>query len=315
MHFVRLVRPVNLIIIALTMYGLGWFYHDINPDFGVVSLPFLMLTVSTVMIAAAGNIINDYFDIRADRVNKPDRLIIGVHIKKRVAIVTHWGINLIAFSIAIYLSYTLQSFWYVFIHLFSINFLWFYSVYFKRRFAIGNIVIAALTALVPILVGIYFFQTMQFLPETTNELEQLSRSFNQDLIFVVSIALSSFAFILNLAREMVKDIEDVEGDKLLKAKTLPITIGSRGTKWIAAFLLLSTIVMAAVGWWYFDYLDVKVMIPLFASGILILVSFILLLYAQEIKAYKRVNLFIKLSMTAGLLAPVFWKIIEINVGN
>ena len=101
-HFIRLTRPVNLVIIAITMYGLGWYFEGLAnvQAFGIQSFDFFLLVLSTTMIAAAGNIINDYFDVRADRVNKPERLIIGVTIKRRVAIVSHWGINFLAFSIA-----------------------------------------------------------------------------------------------------------------------------------------------------------------------------------------------------------------------
>ena len=129
MHFLKLIRPLNLIIIAITMYGIGWYFEGIygrHHEFNIFSLSFHLLVFSTIMIAAAGNIINDYFDVRADRINKPDRLIIGKYVKRRYAIVSHWGINLIAFIIAIYLSWVLETFWYVFIHLLAINILWYY---------------------------------------------------------------------------------------------------------------------------------------------------------------------------------------------
>ena len=120
-------------------------------------IDFFLMVFSTILIGAAGNMINDYFDIKADRVNKPEQLIITKHIKKRVAILYHWLFNAIAFSIAIYLSLRNNSFWYVFIHLISINALWFYSLYFKRKIFIGNLIVALLTALVPILCGIHFY--------------------------------------------------------------------------------------------------------------------------------------------------------------
>ena len=92
MHFIRLIRPLNIIIVAVTMYGLGWYFESIygySSEFGITSITFNLLVLSTLMIAAAGNIINDYFDIKADRINKPERLIIGKYVKRRVAIVSH----------------------------------------------------------------------------------------------------------------------------------------------------------------------------------------------------------------------------------
>ena len=85
-HFIRLTRPLNLLIAGLTMYGLGWYVESQYSNgtiHGVRSLSFFLLVFSTILIAAAGNVINDYFDVRADRINKPEKLIIGVHIKRR----------------------------------------------------------------------------------------------------------------------------------------------------------------------------------------------------------------------------------------
>ena len=110
------------------MYGFGWFLEDFSIclNCSILSLEFNLIVLSTILIAAAGNIINDYFDVKADRINKPERLIIGKYIKRRVAILTHWILNLIAFIIAIYLSWYLNTFFYLFIHLLSINCLWYY---------------------------------------------------------------------------------------------------------------------------------------------------------------------------------------------
>ena len=141
MHFIKLVRPLNLVIITVTMYGIAWYFegvYNIEAGLGIKSITFFLLVLSTVMIAAAGNIINDYFDIKADLINKPDRVVIGKYVKRRVAIVSHWGINFLAFAIAVYLSWRLQTYWYLFIHLLTINLLWYYSLRLKREFFIGN---------------------------------------------------------------------------------------------------------------------------------------------------------------------------------
>jgi 4-hydroxybenzoate polyprenyltransferase len=99
----------------------------------LVSILFLFLVLSTLLIAAGGNIINDYFDVKADKVNKPERLIVGILIEKRQAILLHWILNGIAFVIAIAVSIYVKSSSIVLIHLVSINLLWFYSAYFKKK--------------------------------------------------------------------------------------------------------------------------------------------------------------------------------------
>ena len=91
-HFIRLIRPINLLIIMITMIGCAYYIHTTNYFQFVRFEPinFTLLIFSTVLIAAAGNIINDYFDIKADKINKPERVVIGKHIKKRWAIALHW---------------------------------------------------------------------------------------------------------------------------------------------------------------------------------------------------------------------------------
>lgn len=317
-HFIRLTRPLNLIIIALTMYGLGWYFNgavEYSENTGVRSGYFFLLVFSTVLIAAAGNIINDYFDVRADRINKPDRLIIGKFVKRRVAIVTHWGLNVIAFSIAIFLSWKLETFWYMFIHLLSINILWYYSSYFKRKLIIGNILIAGLTAMVPLLVGLYFFQSHKLLESNIqNHFIYPFEQFNDDTFIVwLSFALAGFAFLLNFAREIVKDMEDVEGDKLLRAKTVPIVMGFKKSKTIISIVLFSSFLAIMLLWIQIYKMESIVFVPIGISSILVLIAFILLINANDKTKFKTVNSCIKLAMISGLLSPVYWKLLIIYV--
>lgn len=309
--FLRLTRPVNLIIIAITMYGLGWYFDETVGDtyWGIGSFHFFLLVISTVMIAAAGNIINDYFDVRADRINKPDRLIIGKTVKRRVAIVSHWGLNFFAFAIAAYISWRLETFWYVFIHLISINVLWSYSSYFKRKFLLGNVLIAALTAMVPILVGFYYYQQLQLHPELISSARIYPFVDLQENTFVVflSVAIACFAFVLNFSREIVKDMEDVEGDLQLKAKTIPIVLGIRTAKTIATLTLLTGILMIGLLSLLFPRIEISALAPVYFSGFLMLVAAISLWWNNHIKTFKWVNFWIKIAMIFGLLSPMYWK--------
>ncbi len=313
MHFIRLIRPVNLIIVTLTMYGIGWYFDSIygaTDEHSLFSGTYFLLVVSTVMIAAAGNIINDYFDVRADRINKPERLIIGVHVKRRVAIVTHWGLNFVAFSIAVYLSWTLETFWYLFIHLLTINLLWFYSMYLKRKFLTGNIVIAALTGLVTILVGFYFHQLYNLKSQTIAEtLFPFDQYKGSNYILWLAFGLATFAFLLNLAREIVKDMEDVEGDKKLKAQTLPIVLGYRKTKWVAAFVLCGSVVSTMIVWFFFNEISFISMLPIILAALTVLMSFLILFKATEKRHFRSINHLIKLSMVFGLISPIYWTIL------
>jgi 4-hydroxybenzoate polyprenyltransferase len=238
-YFLRLIRPINLIIIALTMYGVHYYIISVFGRYQKINshpVDFFLLVFSTILIAAGGNIINDYFDVKADRINKPEKLIISKHIKRRWAIVTHWSFNGAAFLIAIYLSIAYQTLWLVFIHLLSINSLWFYSMLFKRKVMIGNLLIALLTALVPVLVVIFFKVSNWHNPEFS-PFDPTTWSTEIDYTFVYVLAF--FAFIQNLAREIIKDIQDMKGDELIYVKSLPMVVGiQKSFLYIKVLLLL-----------------------------------------------------------------------------
>ncbi|GAB5418673.1 MAG: geranylgeranylglycerol-phosphate geranylgeranyltransferase [Crocinitomicaceae bacterium] len=311
-HFLRLTRPLNIVIIALTMYGLGWFFDGFlgDPSFGIQSFEFFLLVFSTTLIGAAGNIINDYFDVRADRINRPERLIIGKFVKRRIAIVTHVFINLIAFGIAVYLSVVEDTFGFVFIHLMSINMLWFYSMYFKRKFFIGNVMIAGLTAMVPLLVGYYYLHQIETHPDIANNFNDaliaLSAYF---MVLVISLALAGFAFIINLGREIIKDMEDIPGDQVLKARTIPIVLGISSSRWIVAIILSFAALLTLLIIWLFPAVDVIGYLSIYAAGAFVVIAIITIFLGDTKKHYKLANSWLKLAMIAGLMTPVIWRLL------
>lgn len=312
MHFLRLIRPVNLLIIGATMYCLGWYFDLINSatkDSLIFSFEFFLLVISTVIIAAAGNIINDYFDVRADRINRPHRIVVSRHIKRRWAIVLHWLMNFIAFAIAIYLSYVNKTFWYVFIHLLSINLLWFYSMQLKRTIVVGNVVIALLTSLVPVLVGIFYNQHLnETLQGSLYPFELIN---NEHYYLYFSIGIGLFAFVLNWTREIVKDIEDMEGDKVIKARTIPIVLGVRRAKQLALLFLIITVLLSLFLIWGYQggyIVDFMSFSPLLISALIIVFTFIKLITSQSKRDFRLVNTLIKLTMIIGLLLPLYWSI-------
>lgn len=311
MHFLKLIRPVNLAIIALTMYGIRFYilsenhFQKLNDD----PIDFFLLVFSTVLIAAAGNIINDYFDVKADRINKPEKLIITKHIKRRWAIVTHWTFNGIAFGIAVYMSIRYSSLSFVFIHLISINTLWFYSMLFKRKALIGNLLIAGLTALVPLLTMVYF--------EVGNPSDAIHSEFEPetwgtiiDIDFTLVYVLILFAFTQNLAREIIKDIQDIKGDELIYVKSLPMLIGEKNSLLISALLLL--VLPGAFVWYLIINLDKLLInnhlaldsIP-FALAALVNLVLILLMITNKVKRLKLYDVLIKISMLLGVLATFY----------
>ena len=250
-HFIRLIRPINLVIIMITMIGCAYYVHTTNYFQFVRFEPinFTLLIFSTVLIAAAGNIINDYFDIKADKINKPERVVIGKYIKKRWAIALHWIFNAFAVFISIYLSIYYQSLWFVFIQVVIVNLLWFYSLYFKKKILIGNFIIALMTGVIPILVVVFF--------KVSNESTQAFSPYHSstwtiyiDYSYIYLLAIC--AFILNLGREIIKDIEDIEGDKKINVYSLPMHIGKKKALWIAIAICQLSFISCLIALLFFN---------------------------------------------------------------
>jgi 4-hydroxybenzoate polyprenyltransferase len=208
---------------------------------------FLLLILATLLIAAAGNVINDYFDQRTDRINKPRDIIVGVHVKRRVAMAVHQGFNLLGLVIAVYIAWSVDIWKLSIVHFFAAGTLWFYSLQFKRELIIGNALVAMLAALVPILVGIYEIPLLirEYGAEVAQHFklqfpdEDPAGYFKYMFYFIFGYA--GFAFALNFAREIQKDMADVKGDMRIGARTIPLVYGIKNAKRITAALIVLTI--------------------------------------------------------------------------
>lgn len=299
-HFFRLIRITNLAIIALTMVGVAMYILKSNDylkvDFNVVD--FGLLVFSTVIIAAAGNMINDYFDIKADRINKPEKLVISKYMKKRWAIVLHWGLNVIAVIISVYLSVKYHSLLFVFIHILSMNLLWFYSTNFKKKLFIGNFVIALLTAMVPLL-AVWFFKILNESSLPYNPFQSNTWTTKLDYSFIYFLTFC--AFFQNLAREISKDIQDISGDKVIAVYSLPMKFGVQKTGYFVALLLQFPILI-----WFFYKIEFNLEVNFLSFLFLIISALInlcclLLILLKGDYPFKLVNALMKWSMLIGLI--------------
>ncbi|SOD93548.1 geranylgeranylglycerol-phosphate geranylgeranyltransferase [Spirosoma fluviale] len=209
--FLRLIRVQNLLIVVLTQFLARVFLVGPKTEaLKCLTDPTLwLLSLSTVCIAAAGYIINDYFDIKIDLINKPERVVIGRYLKRRVAMGVHQMLNVVGCLIGLYLSK-----WVFVADVLSVSLLWFYSAQFKRQPAIGNLVISLLTALSLIILAVYYRQ-------------------NTGMILIYAL----FSFGISFIREIIKDMQDVRGDARFGCRTLPIIWGLRRTKYLLYALI------------------------------------------------------------------------------
>jgi len=226
----KLIRYPNLLVILLTQAAMRWLV--IEPVLSangakmlLLNSYFWLLVISTLLIAAAGYIINDYFDTKIDRENKPNKIIVGRAVKRRVAMVLHIVFNGLGIIIALGLAYLMQLYWLVCIQVGCAILLWYYSTRFKHQPVIGNLVIALLTALVPFVVVLY--EALLHDPIAVH------------VLFWV-LGFSLFAFMTNFIREVIKDLEDIKGDSVHGSNTIAVKVGVRGTKKLVVLLFLTT---------------------------------------------------------------------------
>jgi 4-hydroxybenzoate polyprenyltransferase len=227
MHWLKLIRWQNLLIVFLTQM-LAW-ACVILPAQHYSEIPlllhfnnFLLLSLSTVTIAAAGYIINDYFDIKIDIINRPDSVILEKRIPLRMAIIAHTVLNFTGLILAAVVARRGGHYSWLLLPIGCSVLLWFYSTHFKRQFMTGNVVVALLTSFTIIVLMLYepaiHYYTIQppFIPAENKTIPNPA--------WVLGI-YTCFAFTLTWMREIVKDMEDFKGDANEGCITMPIKWG------------------------------------------------------------------------------------------
>ncbi|MBC7411440.1 MAG: geranylgeranylglycerol-phosphate geranylgeranyltransferase [Bacteroidia bacterium] len=304
MIFLRLIRVPNLLIILLTMlamrYGIMYAMLGINGfELQLSTFNFSLLVTATLFIAAAGYIINDYFDVKIDTINKPNDTLIGVQFKRRWAMLLHTVFNLIGIAMALYVSVQVGNYRLSFVYMLAATLLWFYSTSFKKQLIIGNVVVSFLASLIPMIPG--FFEMPLLYKKYAETLKQYEMNFNYISYFLIGFAV--FAFAISLLREIVKDMEDQQGDEEYGCETMPIVFGTRITNYIAAIVL--TITMGTIGYLqYLQYISNDNLsvyyITLFVQ-LPLLIVLIKLLHANAKAQYSIISKLIKLTMLTGIM--------------
>ena len=302
--FLQLIRWPNLVFIALTQclfYFCVFESFIIFPGYGQRNLLFYLLVAASVFIAAAGYIINDYFDLHIDSINKPKKVIVDRVIKRRWAIIWHFVLSAAGLLLSLIISYKTGSWIIVLVNIFCVILLWFYSTTFKKKLLSGNIIIAALTAWVIIVV--YFFAGANI-----GIWQHSSNAFDARRFFKFCMLYAGFAFIVSLIREAVKDMEDMDGDAKYNCKTMPIVWGVPSAKVFTAVWLIVCIGAVAIvqlyawqsGWWWITaYSIILIVLPM----IFILKK----LHEASLPAdYHKLSSQIKYVMLAGILSMLFF---------
>ncbi|GAB4124739.1 MAG: geranylgeranylglycerol-phosphate geranylgeranyltransferase [Raineya sp.] len=236
---------------------------------------FFCLSSSTILVAAAGYIVNDYYDIKIDLINKPDKVVVGNLIQRRFALFANFTLNALAVLVGYYLSLKIAL-----VNLFCIILLWWYSNHLKRLPFVGNFSIALLTAATLWVVAFYYQQ-------------------HWEEIYIYA----SFAFFISLIREIIKDMEDIKGDAAFGCKTLPIIWGIPRTKLFLYALTMAFISNLAVS---FFFLHKGIVVFLSLIIFFPIAHFLLKLYkADKRRNFRHLSNLTKFIMFLGLLSIFF----------
>jgi 4-hydroxybenzoate polyprenyltransferase len=226
--WLRLIRWKNLLIIFLTQLLAWWFV--IMPESPEILTPFnfFCIALSTVLIAAAGYIINDYFDIKIDLINRPQKVVLEKKIPRKQAIISHTVLNFIALLLAAWVAAQAHHYEWLLLQMACTLLLWFYSTDLKRQYITGNIAISILTALTILVLVLY--EPRIYLPRTKPQPGYILSAPG----WVLGI-YAYFAFMLTWMREIVKDMEDHIGDAAEGCVTMPV---KKGLKYSANFTIM-----------------------------------------------------------------------------
>jgi 4-hydroxybenzoate polyprenyltransferase len=297
--FLRLVRWPNLVFILLTQILFYYcIYQRLFPANQIKIL--IWLVAASVLIAAAGYIINDYFDLNIDQINKPEKNVFAKTIHRRWAIIWHFAFSFLGI-VATAIAVGLGKWYLVLANMVCVGLLWFYSTSFKRQLLIGNIVISILTSWTVLILFFAFTSPREAI---------MGNSIATIKFFRVSFLYAGFAFISSLVREAVKDIEDMAGDAKYGCKTLPIVAGVRSAKiyiGIWTFVLLIALIILQLyvlqfQWWY----------AIAYSFILVIVPLAYLIYklpkASTMQEFAYLSGLSKFIMFTGIVSMIFFRI-------
>lgn len=274
------------------------FLESFGVNFGLNTIQISILILATICIAASGNVINDIYDVETDFVNKPNKIIVGKSISEKTAYNLFIVLNIIGVGLGYYLSQSVgrSAFFSIFV-IISAS-LYVYASYLKQTLLIGNIIISVLVALSIIIVGVF-----DLLPQITSQ----NKSFLL-VFFKIIFNYAIFAFMINLIREIAKDIEDIDGDYKAGMRTLPIVIGREragNILFVLTLIPLFTVAYYTINSLYKNEIAVIYFLILIIAP-LIYVS-IKSFSAKTKKDYHHISNILKLVMLFGVLSLLLYK--------
>lgn len=301
--FLKLIRWPNLLMIIFMQYALYFVLverlYAMTGANGAIGYGYLsLLVLITVLITAAGYIINDYFDLGVDRINKPDKMVLGKDISLRTGIILYQVINAIAVLIGFYLAWEAGSWRLGLLFPMIIMLLWLYSLKYKRTIVWGNLAVAFMSAMVVLFIWLFEFFFLRKDPASFVAVSPFLRMITGYFVFY-----SLCAFLFTFIREVIKDAEDIEGDKAGGLNTLAVHYGLKASRKVALAVsaLSATVIVYVVGFFFVN----EMMIPAIYFLITVLIPLLYIMFkinaAKEKADFRMLSNLMKILMLAGLI--------------
>ncbi|WP_089354542.1 geranylgeranylglycerol-phosphate geranylgeranyltransferase [Flavobacterium sp. ov086] len=304
MIFLKLIRYKNLLMLAFMQVLFRYaFLKQQNIPLALSDLQYGLLVLSTVLLAAAGYVINNIYDVATDTINKPNDVVIGKGISETLAYNIYIGLNITGVAIGFYLSNVILRPGFATIFILIASMLYFYSTTLKQIMIVGNIVVALTLALSVIIIGVF-----DIFPATNSENQAQMAS-----LFSILMDYALFAFMINFIREIVKDIEDVNGDYNQGMNTLPIAIGvSRTAKIALGFAIIPFILcLLYINTYFLKNNLIFVTLYAFAFVLAPLLYFIVKIFdAKTPKEFHHLSTVLKMILFFGILSIL---VITLNI--
>lgn len=302
MKYLKLIRYQNLLMLALMqlIFRYGFLKLE-NIPLALADWQYLLLVLATVLLAAGGYVINNIFDQATDHDNKPDNVIVGKSIPESNAYNIYVGLNITGVGIGFYLSNVIEKPGFASIFIMIAAALYFYATSLKQMVLIGNIIVAALLSCSVIIIGIF-----DLFPVITPENQPMMAN-----LFSILLDFAVFAFMINFIREIVKDLEDVNGDYNQGMSTLPIVLGISRTAKITFGLSFIPIlvILVYINTYLIPLLYATIYMFLFVLGPLF--YFMIKIWtAKKQKEFHNLSLLLKWILFFGILSVL---VISLNI--
>lgn len=298
MHYLKIVRPINLLLIAVMMCLVKFgFLSQLSLPLSLDTPAFVALLLATVFLAAAGNVINDIFDQETDAINKPKKCIVGVHISEKNAAIYYVTLNMIGVLLGFYVANAIGRPGFALVFILTSALLYWYASQLKRFLILGNLLVSFLVGFTVILLLLF---------DLVPSFDVVASNF-QIRVTKVLLWYACFAFIVNFIREIVKDIIDINGDIKAEVRSLPIVLGRQRATQIVFFLailfLILLVYMMYSEWYEHSYMTLYILFLVIAP----LLFFIVKSYgAKKPKDYFLLSLLLKFILFTGIGSILFY---------